>query len=621
MKTVNTYINKIVNFITTIIIILLVISVVSSFQTTFLGKKYNNLFGYAIFEIKTASMAGTMEIGDWILVKITDQVAPNDVITFEEDGAFITHRIIEQYQTTYITKGDSNTAKDTPVKKEQIVGKLVTVLPKFGIVKKTLFNTKVLIVLMITIIVGCWLFQKDEQSHKKIIKSSLKQPVKTPKQPKDNNQSAKKVELSLENIDITETIVKSPSTDLSKTMLLSKITVDMNSKTLNSLSKKLEDTTSLEPIESPAEITKEPIPKAQITRKKILLGKNEKNLLKKGIELKENQLIDLVTTLLNVEVLEGENKTLANKFIDLYLEEKYLNQCDLEPEITFAKFKEQVNQNIANYKAELINHSENKYSKNKVIKVANIMQLINKIDTVKPDVEKIIKAEKAVIFEDNKQIISKIKQIMKRYTQDIENYYQKIETTKFQLITRKTPFKNIYSTNISSNIQFSKLFSNSSISNTYNSEVVVEELRELQVKMLSIKILKDMLNFTLNKKYLIAIPESLYAKEKKLHSFFDNIGDIYSQSKVNVILDIQTLILNHEKISALIKQGYNFAVELDSNNLTDIPNLRKYLCLVDYIFVLNGELDKTILEESIPSELLDKIISTPKTLLKGPVIE
>jgi len=159
-------------------------------------------------------------------------------------------------------------------------------------------------------------------------------------------------------------------------------------------------------------------------------------------------------------VLEGENKTLANKFIDLYLEEKYLNQCDLEPEITFAKFKEQVNQNIANFKAELINHSENKYSKNKVIKVANIMQLINKIDTVKPDVEKIIKAEKAVIFEDNKQIISKIKQIMKRYTQDIENYYQKIETTKFQLITRKTPFKNIYSTNISSNIQFSKLFSN-----------------------------------------------------------------------------------------------------------------------------------------------------------------
>ena len=161
MKTIKNYINKILNFITTIMIILLSISVISSFQTTFFGKKYNSFFGYSLFEIQTASMAGEMEIGDWILVKITDEVKLNDIITFERDGSFITHRIIEQYKDTYITKGDSNNSKDTPITKEQIVGKMIKVMPKFGIVKKTFFNPKVLIILIVTIIVGSSLFDKS----------------------------------------------------------------------------------------------------------------------------------------------------------------------------------------------------------------------------------------------------------------------------------------------------------------------------------------------------------------------------------------------------------------------------------------------------------------------------
>ena len=161
MKTVSNYINKILNFVTTVIIVLLFISVVASFQTTFFGKKYNSFFGYALFEIKTASMSGEMEIGDWILVKVTNDVQLNDIITFEQDGAFITHRIIEQYKDTYVTKGDSNNAKDTPITKDQIVGKLLKVMPKFGIIKKTFFNPKVLIALIVTIVVGTSLFDKN----------------------------------------------------------------------------------------------------------------------------------------------------------------------------------------------------------------------------------------------------------------------------------------------------------------------------------------------------------------------------------------------------------------------------------------------------------------------------
>ena len=75
---------------------------------------------------RNSAYAGSVKIGD--------------VVTYKQDNDFITHRIIEVYKDTYITKGDANKAKDKPIDKSQIIGKVTKVLPKFGIIKKTLFN-------------------------------------------------------------------------------------------------------------------------------------------------------------------------------------------------------------------------------------------------------------------------------------------------------------------------------------------------------------------------------------------------------------------------------------------------------------------------------------------------
>ena len=268
MKTISNYVNKIINIFTTIIIILLLISVIASFQTTFFGKKYNSFFGYALFEIKTASMAGEMEIGDWIIVEITDDVNLNDIVTFEQDGAFITHRIIEQYKDTYVTKGYSNNSKDTPIKKEQIVGKMVKVMPKFGIIKKTFFNTKVLIVLIITILVGSSLIDKNNKKTNK--KTNIKKEKNINKKPKEQdvliNIEQNNIDLNEETIDIIEkTIEKQQSNikedELSNTMVLSKIVVEMNSKTLAAISKKFEDTKAIDIVENNEQVQKEKEPK------------------------------------------------------------------------------------------------------------------------------------------------------------------------------------------------------------------------------------------------------------------------------------------------------------------------------------------------------------------------
>lgn len=630
MKTVSNYINKILNFVTTVIIVLLFISVVASFQTTFFGKKYNSFFGYALFEIKTASMSGEMEIGDWILVKVTNDVQLNDIITFEQDGAFITHRIIEQYKDTYVTKGDSNNAKDTPITKDQIVGKLLKVMPKFGIIKKTFFNPKVLIALIVTIVVGTSLFDKNSGKIK-INLANNKQNTKPKKQKvqeeivfedfDDVEKISKIKDETIEKID--EKIIENQigEQELNNTMVLSKIVVDMNSKTLSSISR-LEDTVAIDVLseDMPTE-TKTTTKKITSTNKKILLGKNEKNLVRKAIELKENEIIELAKILLNKQSLDGELKAIVNKFVDFYLEQKYINQGDLNKETTITAFKKNNSNNIVLFANSLIDNKSTEGYKNKINAVANVFLIINKLDATNVEIDNIIASSKTLTFDNPKTIVKELKRTIKQFETNLNMFYKKLETGKFELIVKNIYKDNLYKTNISSNIKFNKIFSDYSIDKTYNNEVIIEDLRELQLKMLSLRILKDMFEFSYKKKYFIYLNDTIYGKEKKIKSFLGNIDDIYSQGKINILLDIKAVIMNYNVISNLSKQGYHFSIELDLEDLMELKNIRKYLCIGEYLFIKNNTLPLEELMDKIPSELENRIINIDKSLIEGPVIK
>ena len=104
--------------------IILLISIYTWIQAKVLRNKYTDFFGYSFFEVQTNSMAETINAGDWIIVKLTKRVKLNDVITYELGDDYVTHRIVEVRNGTYITSGDNNnTEDDAPVNREQIVGK------------------------------------------------------------------------------------------------------------------------------------------------------------------------------------------------------------------------------------------------------------------------------------------------------------------------------------------------------------------------------------------------------------------------------------------------------------------------------------------------------------------
>ena len=159
---------KIVKIFFNIIIVLMFFLVIIVFynfiQINILKKQYSNFFGYTVFEVTTGSMSGTIKINDIILVKITQDVAKDDIITFQKKGEIITHRIIAENDDLLITKGDANTGNDTPIQKKDVIGKVTKIFPRFGIWVKVLSDTKVIGSIIITVILfGFAISSKKEE--------------------------------------------------------------------------------------------------------------------------------------------------------------------------------------------------------------------------------------------------------------------------------------------------------------------------------------------------------------------------------------------------------------------------------------------------------------------------
>lgn len=128
-----------------IIIALIFFSLYNIISIKVSKNKYSSILGYTMFEVVSGSMEPTINIKDLIIVKITDDIKVGDIITYTDGKDFITHRVIDINEDTIHTKGDANNSEDYETSKESLVGKVVLVLPKVGIIKEVLFTPKIVI--------------------------------------------------------------------------------------------------------------------------------------------------------------------------------------------------------------------------------------------------------------------------------------------------------------------------------------------------------------------------------------------------------------------------------------------------------------------------------------------
>lgn len=95
--------------------------------------KAPTVFGFSSAVVLTGSMSGTIESDDLVITHKQNNYRVGDIVMYQTDGTPVTHRIVSESNKGYRTKGDANNTDDgTDIPKEDVVGKVVLVIPKIG---------------------------------------------------------------------------------------------------------------------------------------------------------------------------------------------------------------------------------------------------------------------------------------------------------------------------------------------------------------------------------------------------------------------------------------------------------------------------------------------------------
>ena len=639
---------KIINIILDILIIIfgifLLISIYNNVQVKILGNQYSSFFGYSTFEVQTGSMSDTINPGDWIVVKITKDVKLNDIITYSQEAEFITHRIVETYKDSYITKGDANNSKDDAINKSQIVGKVVKILPCFGIIRKTFFNPLVLVTLIITLYSISYVLRstknKNQNNNKNkynyrekidelvtylltklldyIKKKTKNNDEKTPETIEEESSNEEEIyninELQIIMPDVSEE-------DMDKTLYFRRIAVDkaeldnIESKGKNKENQEeyIHDT-NIEDIEK--EEVEEKINLIQNKRKKF------KNIVEKAMYFKKEEINKIIEILLQDEKMQTNESTIKEAILNTYIDGKYYNFCgDVNVEFNKKTIFSRIEQEIQKTGDDLISKyqgSDNKYNE-KVDKYVIIFQLINRLEQINATQKEL--KEKRELYKEKiskmltlkyqsaneiKIMINKIIKTQKLYQYMINFILEKAQTNAFRLTLNKiSGNKNMFAVSVEHNIMFSKVYSEYIVDKTYTEGIIAEDKVMVLLNLLHVNIVRDMLDLEENKKYFIHVPDSVYLKPNKLDKIFKLFEDEYAKNNIIVVVDCKSLIEHNEQIMNLRQKGYQFAILL--NNEMKL-NDNKYIEIAEYLFI-----DKKIMTynliSSIPDELTKKIIN------------
>jgi len=141
-------------FVVTLLVLLILINAIFIIQSLVSGQEMPLLFGYGKAVVATGSMEPAIAPGDMIVFHEQENYEVGDIVVFEAEN-FVTHRIVEITENGFITQGDANNTNDGEILREQMIGKVVFIVPKVGYVVdflKSPFGILVLVIGLLALI-------------------------------------------------------------------------------------------------------------------------------------------------------------------------------------------------------------------------------------------------------------------------------------------------------------------------------------------------------------------------------------------------------------------------------------------------------------------------------------
>lgn len=190
----------IINILCVLLFIILALVVYAKVIVTVSDDIHANYFGYRILEVASGSMQPTLDLKDILLVKVNEQdLKTDDIIAYKSEDSIITHRIVMIDNDNLVVKGDANNTVDSPIKKDQVIGKVIKIFPHLGIWKKVLTEPKILILIFFTLLLFDAALSYNGKDKKKEKKEEDNKDVVRKEEVKTNNKNKKKSSNKKEN--------------------------------------------------------------------------------------------------------------------------------------------------------------------------------------------------------------------------------------------------------------------------------------------------------------------------------------------------------------------------------------------------------------------------------------
>lgn len=135
-----------------VLLILLCILIIVCYKKYIKKEESISILGKSFYIVYSGSMMPEIEVGELLIVSKQKEYKEQDIITFRKNDKIITHRIVKNGEEI-ITKGDNNNVEDTPIKSENIIGKVIYHSKVLGILYMVFLKPIILIYVLILIFI------------------------------------------------------------------------------------------------------------------------------------------------------------------------------------------------------------------------------------------------------------------------------------------------------------------------------------------------------------------------------------------------------------------------------------------------------------------------------------
>ena len=124
-----------------------------------------------IFSIVTGSMEEDIHVGDYVLIFKKNDYKVGEIVTYEKEDYYITHRVIRKDGNSYVTKGDANNTEDEEINKSSIIGKVIL---SGGLLNIIIRYKYVIAGVILTLYLASWMFKdlieyiKDDENKEEV---------------------------------------------------------------------------------------------------------------------------------------------------------------------------------------------------------------------------------------------------------------------------------------------------------------------------------------------------------------------------------------------------------------------------------------------------------------------